>query len=263
MTESLVPAARLAESRVDRVAPAARANTSSSGMPGRLPPKRLASAAAIRLRAQWRGDPRRRAAAALTFEFEEQIVGWPYFTIDAPGRHDRRAAGAGSPRGRRARRCSTPTSQLDAFHLPRRASTASRRFDFESLRWLQLHVRGARGPVRIRDVGVRRRIYPWPQRAADSLPASRSCSGSSTPRLNTLNNSAQETLVDGMGRERQQYSGDGGHQLHAVHLAFGETRLPARFLTTFSQGQTHDGYLPRLLAGLRPAGAPRRAPDRI
>ena len=45
-----------------------------------------------------------------------------------------------------------------------------------------------------------------------------------------------------MASERQQYSGDGGHQLHPVYQAFGETRLPARYLTTFSQGMTADGY---------------------
>lgn len=48
--------------------------------------------------------------------------------------------------------------------------------------------------------------------------------------------------MDGMGRERQQYSGDGAHQLHAIWLAFGETRLPARFVRTYSQGMTKDGY---------------------
>ena len=52
----------------------------------------------------------------------------------------------------------------------------------------------------------------------------------------------QETCVDGMGRERQQYSGDCGHQLHAIRYAFGETRLPARFLRTFSEGMTPQGY---------------------
>ena len=45
-----------------------------------------------------------------------------------------------------------------------------------------------------------------------------------------------------LARERQQYSGDGAHQLKGVYLAFGETRLPARFVTTFSQGLTKDGY---------------------
>ena len=60
--------------------------------------------------------------------------------------------------------------------------------------------------------------------------------------INTLHNCAQDTLVDCMGRERQQYSGDCGHQLQAVRLTFGETQSPARFLTTYSQGMTKDGY---------------------
>ena len=45
-----------------------------------------------------------------------------------------------------------------------------------------------------------------------------------------------------MARERQQYSGDGGHQLHALYHAFNENRLPGRFVNTFSQGATADGY---------------------
>src|ERR1019366_1755296 len=60
--------------------------------------------------------------------------------------------------------------------------------------------------------------------------------------LNTLNNCAQETLVDGMAREGQQYSGDGGHQMHAVHLAFGEARFPAGYVSRGSQGLTKGGY---------------------
>jgi len=129
---------------------------------------------------------------------------------------------------------------MDPVHLQGRREPV-RVFDFESLRWLQLHIRNARGPVTVRDVGVRRRQFPWPHephvRCSDSaiqlvLDAS----------VNTLHNSAQETIVDGMGRERQQYSGDCGHQLHAIFFAFGETGLPARFLRTFSQGMTLDGY---------------------
>jgi len=60
--------------------------------------------------------------------------------------------------------------------------------------------------------------------------------------VNTLLNSAQETAMDGAGRERQQYSGDGTHQLHAVRYAFGGVKHGARFLDTFSQGITVDGY---------------------
>ncbi len=114
-------------------------------------------------------------------------------------------------------------------------------FDFESLRWLQLHIRNADGPVTVSGVGVRRRVFDWPNHPQIS------CAEPALQRLfdaaiNTLHNCAQETCVDGMGRERQQYSGDGGHQLQAVRYAFGEMRLPARFLRTFSEGQSLDGY---------------------
>jgi alpha-L-rhamnosidase len=90
-------------------------------------------------------------------------------------------------------------------------------FDFESLRWLQLHIHNARGPVKVRDIRVRRRVFPWPNqpRVRTNEPELQRLWDAC---LNTLNNSAQETLVDGMARERQQYSGDGGHQLHGVHL---------------------------------------------
>lgn len=60
--------------------------------------------------------------------------------------------------------------------------------------------------------------------------------------INTLSNSAQDAVVDGMGRERQQYSGDVSHQLHYIRRFFDDTMLPIRFLRTFSRGQTLDGY---------------------
>lgn len=180
-----------------------------------------------------------RQGVFVTFEFKEQIVGWPHFTIDAPAgtivevmpqeSHD--------PKG---------PAWLDTHHFSwsrficREGENRFEAFDYESLRWLQLHVRGASRPVTIREVGVRRRMYPWTHE-----PHIR-CSEPALQRLfdaavNTLYNSAQETCVDGMGRERQQYSGDGGHQLLAVRC-LGEPRLSARFLRTFSEGQTPEGY---------------------
>jgi len=178
--------------------------------------------------------------AVLTFELDEQVVGWPYFTIEAPAGtvvellvHEAHQV-AGPPL------LDTHFDSWTRFTC-REGTNRFECFDFESLRWLQLHVHNARGIVTIRDVGVRRRQFPWPQK-----PRVR-CSEPMIQRLfdasiNTLHNCAQETLVDGMARERQQYSGDSGHQLHAVHLVVGETRLPARFLATWSQGMTKDGY---------------------
>jgi hypothetical protein len=55
-------------------------------------------------------------------------------------------------------------------------------------------------------------------------------------------------MVDGMARERQQYSGDCGHQLHAIYFTLVKPKQPARYLKTFSQGLTKDGYF--LVAGL-------------
>ncbi len=179
-------------------------------------------------------------AAYATFEFEEQMVGWPYLTVEAP---------AGTVIELICQESHDParTNWLDShFFTWTRLICADgvntfETFDFESLRWLQVHVRGAGAAVVIREVGVRRRVFDWPQ-----IPQVQ-CSEPPLQRLmaaniNTLLNSAQETCVDGMGRERQQYSGDGAHQLSAIRYLFGETRLPRRFLRTFSQGITPDGY---------------------
>jgi len=189
-----------------------------------------------------------------TFEFAEQVVGWPHFTIEAP---------AGTIVEVMPQEAHDPakTPWLDTHFyawsrfICREGLNRFETFDFESLRWLQLHIRIPApqaachreepppndGGVVVREVGVRRRGFPWPNepRVRCAEPALQRLLDAS---INTLHNCAQETCVDGMGRERQQYSGDVGHQLHALRYAFGETRLPARFLATFSQGLTLDGY---------------------
>lgn len=179
-------------------------------------------------------------AAALTFEFEEQIVGWPRFTVEAP------AGTIIELMVQEAHAVGGPALLNTQFHawtrfVCKQGVNEFETYDFESCRWVQLHIRGASGEVVVHDVGVRRRVFPWPNkpRIACSEPALQRLFQAS---INTLNNSAQETVVDGMARERQQYSGDGAHQLHGIFFAFGETRLPARYVTTFSQGITLDGY---------------------
>jgi alpha-L-rhamnosidase len=188
----------------------------------------------------WRVEMDGRRGAVLTFELAEQMVGWPFFTIEAPAGtqvellvHEAHELG-GPP---------LLNTHFDSWtrFICREGKNRFETFDFESLRWLQLHIHGSTGPVFIRQVGVRRRRYPWPNEPhiQTTEPALQRLFDAS---LNTLNNCAQETVVDGMARERQQYSGDCGHVLHALHLGLGEKRLPARYLTTFSQGMTLDGY---------------------
>ena len=189
---------------------------------------------------QWRVECDGVRGAALTFEFAEQIVGWPRFTIEAPaGTVVELLVQEGHEVGG-APLLDTGRNSWTRF-ICREGVNGFECFDYESLRWLQLHIRNCHAPVVIRDVGVRRRIFPWP-----NAPLIRT----GEPQLqrlfdasiNTLHNSAQDIIVDGMGRERQQYSGDCGHQLRAIRLAFGETRSPARFLATYSQGMTTEGY---------------------
>jgi hypothetical protein len=174
------------------------------------------------------------------FEFREQIVGWPQLTVEAPEGTivELMWQEAHDPK-------STPWLDSEYFSwsrfVCRQGVNRIEPFDYESLRWLQVHVRHASGPVVIRAVGVRRRMFDWPN------PPRIRCSEPALQRLfdasiNTIYNCAQETCVDGMARERQQYSGDGGHQLLAIRAALGEPRLAARFLRTFSEGQTIEGY---------------------
>ena len=188
----------------------------------------------------WTVELREKCGSVLTFELEDQVVGWPYFSIEAPAGttvellvHEAHETG-GPP-------------LLDTHYYSwtrfvcREGENRFECFDYESLRWLQLHVHGGRGTVRLWNVGVRRRQFPWPNEplVRYSEAALQRLMDAS---INTLHNCAQDILVDGMARERQQYSGDCGHQTHAIYLAFGETRLPARYVTTYSQGLTMDGY---------------------
>ncbi len=180
------------------------------------------------------------SGAALTYEMAEELVGWPRFRIECPAGttvelmveeyHD--------PQG--------PALMNNHFHswtrfICREGVNDLETFDYEACKWLQLHVHGVRGAIRISEVGVRRRKFPWPQTPAVET-SDDAVNRLVAASINTLVNSAQETAVDGMGRERQQYSGDGGHQLLAIYYAFGETRLPARFIRTFSQGLTDEGF---------------------
>jgi alpha-L-rhamnosidase len=180
-------------------------------------------------------------ALALTFELAEQVVGFPYFTIEAPAGtviellvHE-----AHDPEGRF-------TLLNTHFHswtrfICRDGTNRFECFDFESVKWLQLLVRQTAGTIRLSDVGVRRRQYPF------SVTPTFSCGDQRMEKLfaacvNTILNQSQETIVDGMGRERQQYSGDIGHVLHPLLAGFAATPLAARYCNTYSQGLTIAGY---------------------
>lgn len=188
----------------------------------------------------WTVSPDGGNAAVLTFSFDEQGVGWPCFTIDAPEGtvvemfvHE--AHEVGGP--------ALMNSHFNSWtrFVCREGTNRFETFDFESFRWVQLHIRNFDRPVTVSSVGMRRRLYPWkvkPQiRISDPV-----IQKVMDAAVNTQYNCAQETMVDGMARERQQYSGDGGHQLHSVFQVLGDSALPFRYVNTFSQGSSIEGY---------------------
>ena len=176
----------------------------------------------------------------VTFEFAEQIAGFPRFRLEAPAGTIVEVMTTESHDPQKTRWLDTYYYSWSRF-MCREGDNEFETFDYESFRWLQLHVRNASRPVLVRAVGVRRRQYDWPTEPVirtSEAPLQRLFDAG----INTLRNSALDSVVDGGGRERQQYSGDGGHQLHAIRYVFGEPRIAARFLRTFSEGLTKSGF---------------------
>lgn len=179
----------------------------------------------------------------MTFELPEQVVGWPYFSVEAPAgttiellvQQGHVPYGQGGP--------PLTNTNLNSWtrFICREGRNDFMTFDYESVKWIQLHLHGGQGNVVVYPPGVLRRVYDFP--AAPVLTTSdaalQKLAGAC---FNTILNNSQDTIVDCMGRERQQYSGDIGHVVHVLHRAYGEQGLPARFVNTFSQGITLDGF---------------------
>lgn len=179
-------------------------------------------------------------SASYIFAFNEQGVGFPKFRIEAPEGTivEMLVHEAHEPGG--------PAIINSHFHswtrfICKEGLNEFETFDFESYKWVQFIIRNFNRPVTLSSISMRRRIFPWPD-TPDIAIKDDTLSMVVNASINTLNNCAQETLVDGMARERQQYSGDGGHQIHAVYQMLGAEDLVTRYINTFSQGISIDGY---------------------
>ena len=179
-------------------------------------------------------------ASVITFEFEEQLVGFPYFTIDAPDGtivemlvHEAHTPGTDAL-------MNTHFNSWTRF-ICKAGVNFFETFDFESLRWLQLHIRNTGETVSISNVGIRRRIHNWTNQPLAQVD-DKKIQALINASVNTIYNCCQETCVDGMARERQQYSGDAGHLVHALLYGMGQTDIVARYITTYSQGITLEGF---------------------
>ncbi len=177
--------------------------------------------------------------ALLTFELSEQVVGFPYFSIIAPaGTVVDLITQEGHEIGANVPLYTTENYGWTQF-VCREGENAFECFDYESLRWLQLHIQG-RGTVVVHSVGVRRRLFPW-RNLAHVRSSEAGLQRLFDANLNTIKNSAIDQFVDANGRERQQYAGDASHQVSTSLLVFGDDRLSARYLDVWSQGSTKEG----------------------
>jgi alpha-L-rhamnosidase len=191
----------------------------------------------------WEVQLSRDRAVILTFKVFEQMVGWPFFSIDAPEGTNIEVL---VQEGHELFKNGGPPIMNNHFHswtrfVCKEGLNHFETYDFESIKWMQLHIHGADGKIRLEKPGIRRRKYDWPN------PAKVRVSDENLQKIidaciNTTYNNSLDTIVDGMGRERQQYSGDIGHMLHIHYRVFGEQQLPARYLNTYSQGLTKDGF---------------------
>jgi alpha-L-rhamnosidase len=183
-------------------------------------------------------DPER--GTTLTFALPEQVVGWPGITIEAPAgttlelmTQDGHAVGGPALLNTTYHKWARFTCREGVNHF--------RWFDFDCFRWMQVHLHPGRGTVVVSNPGILRREYPWPHepRVVTSDPVVQRVFDAAR---NSMRNTAQETFVDDMSRERNQYSGGISLSRHAIHTLAGENRQVARFLRSFSQGSTADGY---------------------
>ncbi|PSL01713.1 alpha-L-rhamnosidase N-terminal domain-containing protein [Cecembia rubra] len=179
----------------------------------------------------------------LSFALEEQVIGWPFFTVECS---EGTVIEMMVQQGHELLKNGGPALINNNFNswtrfICKGGENKLMTFDFESVKWIQLHIHKAIGAIKISNVGLLRRVYDFPFQPL--LQTSHSGFNKLLSAcINTVWNNSHETIVDCVGRERQQYSGDIGHIVHALHFGFGESRLPHRFVDTYSQGITLDGF---------------------
>ena len=183
-------------------------------------------------------DPER--GTTLTFALPEQVVGWPGITIEAP------AGTTLEMMTQEGHKVGGPALLNTHYHKWARFTCREgvnhfRWFDFDCFRWLQVHLHPGRGTAVVSNPGILKREYPWPHepRGFTSDAVVQRVFDAAT---NTMRNNAQEVIVTCMGRERDQYSGNASFCRHAIHSLAGEDRQVARFLRSYSQGSTAEGY---------------------
>ncbi len=176
---------------------------------------------------------------AMRFDLEKEAIGFPWVELTAP---------AGTVVELICQESVHPKHKgwlENHFHLWSRFTCREglnrlEAFDYEAVKHLQVHVHSAHGPVTIHRAGVRVREFAFESEPEFEVSDS-ALQMVFEANVQTFKNSIQDIVVDGMARERQQYSGDCGHQLALVQPAFGTHSVFAKFLRTYAMGQLPSG----------------------
>jgi hypothetical protein len=185
--------------------------------------------------------PREGESVVVTFEFDRELVGHPFLRVSAPEGTVIEMLWLEKQAPEKLLLRSRPKFGQWLRVICRGGITSYEAFEYEALRLLQLNIRNARGPVEILACGMKERNYPWahePEYEVSDDRVRRAIDAS----FRTHRILCQDTIVDNVTRERQQYSGDLDHPKRLSLCAFGETRQVRRVIRTFAQGQNPEGW---------------------
>jgi alpha-L-rhamnosidase len=180
-------------------------------------------------------------SAVLTLDFGQAVAGYPFVRIRAPAGTTVEILYVETQDPNRLLLRTAPEYGQWVRLVTRQGETEFEAFDWDCFRFLQLAIRGSNEPVEILEAGVRQRLYPYPHHP-DLKTSDAALNRAFVAAVNTHLIVAQDTLMDNVTRERQQYAGDVDHGKLASYYGFGEYRQPARMIRTFAQGQNDEGW---------------------
>ena len=179
-------------------------------------------------------------SAVLVFDFGREVTGYPRITLEGTagaivdiGVSEGLADGRVRP---------THNGNHISRYTVKDGSQQFETFEWDGFRYMQLTIRNATRPVRLRKVAVNFTSYPVGNRGAFE---------SSDPELNKIWNtsrySIQLTMHDAYedcpNREQRQWVGDAYVETKVNYAVFGDTKLAAKYLLQIANSQRSDGMI--------------------
>jgi len=180
-------------------------------------------------------------SVAVTFDFGQEVCGHPFVRLRAPAGTKVEILYVETQDPTKLLLRTAPEYGQWLRVTTREGETYYEAFDWDALRFLQLAIRGSREPVEVLEVGLTERRYPYPHHPnvkTSDAAIERAVEGAARTHLIT----SQDTLMDNITRERQQYAGDVDHAKLTSYYGFGEYRQAARMIRTYAQGQNDEGW---------------------